>query len=282
VGEATDMLVMPACGADPARLLMHVREGALHAMKTMATEGSLPMPYPSQMNATTQPITLNKAGCMTELVPNQPTAQLRQVAVFDLGRSVNGMERVTTTATFPCAAAGGTCTLNLPVPRSAVGFLPKTNRMVGTFFDASGTVLSEWVLQPNNMGESRLVELDRITAASFPQHIVVGNFDGDGEPDLLWDLLNVNQTASNFQISYFRKVLDQRLTALSGTVQDTNVIDAFAADVDGDGHDDFVFTFEDKQGNRHGVTVIPFNVAPAPFVPKMEMKCPAKNAEMQE
>ena len=56
------------------------------------------------------------------------------------------------------------------------------------------------------LGVARLVELERITAASFPAHLAAGNFDRDGRPDLFWDIPNVNGGTSNFQLAYDNQV----------------------------------------------------------------------------
>ncbi len=262
--SVTDVAVMPVCGNNPAALLVRVEtatEKALHTLAVSATgtlgAGEQLVPYSSDPVTTTELIGINATGCIAELQVNGDTI-VRQVGVVDVtGRNMLGMPRNSTTAFFDCDT--GRCSLPLAVPRAGVGFLPPNggdpNRMVGATFDASGTVLGVVVLQTDNQRNPRFVELERITAASFPQHVVAGQFDADGIPDLFWDIVNVNNTRTNFQLSYAHPVLGQRLSAISAT-QDSIVIDTFVADADGDGKDDLVISSQDAFLNPQAFSVL--------------------------
>jgi hypothetical protein len=282
-GTVTDVTVLPACGGEDPAVLVRVEAGTTKEIRALSVSptatlgaGAAFIQYGAASVAQVdENLSINRTGCLAELQVDAP-AKVRRVAVIDfIGR--NGLSlRNSTTAFFDCAS--GICSLGLNVARAGVGFLPaddlQPERMVGASFDASGTVLSVTVLQPDKAGMLRLVELERITAASFPLHIVSGHFDGDGRPDLFWDISNLLNATSNFQLSYAHPVLGERLSALSGT-QDLVVVDTFVADVTGDGHDDLVIASQDRLANPtlHEVLVIPGQVAIPPFPIQQDAAC---------
>ncbi len=271
----TDVAVLPACGTSNAALLVRVETTGSKSLQTLAVSptgalgaGEQLEPYPSPTATGVEQIGINSTGCLAELQVNGDPI-VRQVGVVDItGRNVAGSPRNATTAHFDCES--GMCSLPFAVPRAGVGFLPadalQHERMVGATFDASGTILSVTVLQPDKDRNPRLVELERITAASFPQHVVSGQFDADGFPDLFWDIANLNNTTTNFQLSYAHQVLGDRLSALSGT-QDVIVVDTFVADVTGDGKDDVVIMSQDAllDPKLFAVLVIPGQAPIPPF-----------------
>lgn len=288
LGEATDVAVLPACGATPPALLVLVQGAAARELRTLAVDPVKPLgtgasliPYASPAVGLTEGLSINRTGCLAELKANNETI-VHQVGVIDLtGRTAPGARNITA-AFFDCASMTGTCSVPIVVPRAGVGFLPADDqhaeRMVGTTFDASGTVLSVSVLQPDKNNVPRLVELERITAASFPLHVVAGQFDGDGRPDLFWDIPNINNGTSNFQLAYAHQVDGQRLSALSSTQQDLIVVDTVVADVTGDGLDDLVITSQDRvlSPTLHEVRVIPGQVPIKIFTPTSDPPCASK------
>ena len=263
--EVDDALLAPACGTLPPQLMLHeLLTSKIRAMD--ATGATAPQPFFDF--ATTDPVTFNQTGCVTELAPGG-VPKLRQVVALDIGRSQ-------TAAVFACDAAGGICQVRMPVPRAGVGFLPGAEpRLLAASLDASGVVLSSFVLQPDKDRLDRLVERDRTAAAAFPQHLVVGNFDGDSEPDLFWNITNLVNTAASLQISYAREVAGARLSALSQIIDDLVVIDTVVADVTGDGHDDVIMTVQNSPvaPTSRGVVVIPTGVASPSFTPMLDNPC---------
>jgi hypothetical protein len=274
----SDAIVIPKCApGDTPKLLIRTTttDGATNitgrAVKVMDAVGGPITPFHGLVagGGPTEVVNLNAAGCVTELAPGQLPI-LRPVAVVDVGRGGTGMSP--TKAYFDCNAAGGRCTIELPVGRSAVGFIPgEEPRMVGPFFDASGTVLSAWVMLPDASGVRRLVERERIPAASFPQRMTIAQLDDDGEFDLLWSITNAAQDATSLQVAYSRKVVDQRLSALTGP-QELVIADLFTGDITGDGHADVVLYGRDSL-NALGVAVIPTHVSPPGLAPPTDNAC---------
>jgi len=286
--SVTDIAVLPACGPHPTTLLIRLETVlAAKELRTLAVSatgilggGEVLEPYGPPAVAAAEQLSINATGCVAELrVDADPI--LRQVGVVDVTRT-NPAARSSTTAYFECDT--GTCTLPFAVPRAGVDFLPADDllpdRMVSATFDATGTVLSVSVLQPDKNREPRAVELERITAAAFPQRVVTGQFDADGRPDLFWDIANFNSATTNFQLSYAHPVLGQRLSALSATQQNAIVIDTFVADVTGDGNDDLVISLQDRLVNpspsAHRVVVIPGQVDIAPVNLQTDPACTAR------
>jgi hypothetical protein len=144
------------------------------------------------------------------------------------------------------------------------------------FFDASGVVMSSWVLLPTAAGEFLLVERERVPSAAIPRSVVSGRFDGDGVTDVFWDLQNVNQRTSNLQITYGRRIGEQRLSALSGA--ESLLADAvLAGDLTGDGMDDIILLGtrrKDDMTSEDDLFVIPMNVPIANPDPGFDRTCP--------
>ncbi len=281
--NATDLAVMPACGTTPQALLLNIEDKAL---RTLAIDPAKPIGQGQAVLgdfnvpiAGAETLGINRTGCLAELQSNGDPI-IRQVAAIDIIGRLTG-PRNTTAAFFECGGSA-LCAVPVAVARAGVGFLPADDlhpeRMVGTTFDASGTVLSVGVLQPDKTGVARLVELERITAASFPAHVVTGNFDRDGRPDLFWDIPNINGGTSNFQLAYDHRVEGQRLSALSSTQQDVLVVDTFVADVTGDGLDDLVIASQDKvlAPTKQEVRVIPGQLPIKQFTPAVDPPCVAR------
>jgi len=281
--DATDFDVLPACGNHKAALLVDVQTTLTREIQALAIDpaiGANLMAYPSPMVAVTDTIGINRTGCLAELVPGGAT-KIHQVGVIDVTNRAGPGARNTTSAIFDCNSSGGTCVIPIPVPRAGVGFLPADDlhpeRLVSTTFDATGAVLAVSVLQADKNGVPRLVELERITAASFPSHVVAGQFDDDGRPDLFWDIVaSANNGTSNFQLAYAHQVDGERLSALSATQPDEIVVDTFVADVTGDGLDDLVITSQDRilvQPTVFEVHVIAGQIPIKNFTPVTDPPC---------
>jgi hypothetical protein len=175
------------------------------------------------------------------------------------------------------------CRANLPVPETGAGLsppprsgaMPEEPRLTGMFFDASGVVMSSWVLLPAG-GDFLLVERERVPSAAIPRSVVSGRFDGDGVTDVFWDLQNVNQRTSNLQITYGRRIGDQRLSALSGA--ESLLADAvLAGDLTGDGMDEIILLGtrrKDDMTSEDDLFVIPMNVPIANPDPGFDRTCP--------
>jgi hypothetical protein len=261
--------VMQSCGTSGPTLLVRVQDptppvgAGFQEMKTMSADGdglltsyhSLKLPL-----AGPEKLAINNTGCVAELRPDEDPI-LRQVGVVDVTFRNSMLEtRSSTAAHFSCdVQPSRECTAQFAVPRVGVGFLAaddptsdenadpqkRPERMVSATFDASGTVLSVTVLQPGNDGP-RPVEVERVTSAAFPSHLVSGQFDGDGQADLFWDIQNNISSSTNFQLAYGRKVGTARLSALSATQQDMIVIDTEVADVTDDGVEDLIIMSADS------------------------------------
>ncbi len=277
-----DVGVLPACGGKPAGLLLVVstlqaREVLELAIDPVQPLGQDPTLTPFFSTAPGDGVEVNNTGCVAEL--SAGATVLHQVGVIDISGRIAPNPRNATVAAFECGASPTGCVIPMPIARAGVGFLAADDlqpaRIAIPTFDVSGAVLAIGVLQSDAQGKLRAVELERTSAASFPLHVVSGQFDADGRPDLFWDILAGNVAVSNFQLSYAHQVDNQRLSALSTAQPDLAVVDTFVADVTGDGLDDLVITADNKLLNpdEHSVRVIPGQVPIANFMPVIDPPC---------
>ncbi len=263
-----DFLFAPACGTDPAKLVLHM-PGAVDRVKIFdARGGGVATELPLGLTAADLSVRLNNAGCVTTLDPKGHTSAPRQLVVVDVIRALVSSTR----GFYNCA--GTSCNkVSLPVPEAGVGFTGGTEpRLVGTFADATGVVLSSWVVLPDQGMPDRLVERERMPAASVPHRIVVGQLDDDAGIDLFWDLQL--RRGTTFEIAYARTVGDQRLEAVS-LPQSVIADDLLVGDVTGDHHDDIIVVGKAATGTpATGVVVIPTHVAPQQVAVIPDLPCP--------
>jgi hypothetical protein len=275
-GPVTDAVLLPACEpGQSAQLVLRVAPASGQRLQTMSPLGGAVTDYHGVMADPTLTLDLRGTGCVTELKPaggNEP--KRRQSTLVDITPRGPGA-RGSTLAVFECDLSDRTrCRVSLPVAGAGAGLSPPPRpgttsfeepRLTGMFFDASGVVMSSWVLLPiqNGSGEFQLVERDRVPAAAIPRFVVSGHFDGDSIADLFWDLQNANLT-SNLQVTYGRTIGAQRLSALS-PAEAILATDILAGDVTGDGTDDVVILGSQRRDSMtaSGMFVLPMN-APLP------------------
>jgi hypothetical protein len=254
-GVVGEVMALPICkDGDMSRLVVRTVDAAAMRQKLWLMDplGGPHAPFGSLEGSLNDVFRFNAAGCATELSTDTTTPVSRQVIVVD---TFVNMES-SSTAFYDCGSNNMRCATRLPLPFNGVGFKRGNNgeedRMVAALFDASGTVVSELIFL-----DSKLVERARIAAASVPDHIVSGHFDGDARADLLWDFSLVGAMQSNFQIAYAREVDGAPLTALTGGKQ-VVVSEMFAADVTGDGFDDVAVVQRSREsGTPNTISVIP-------------------------
>jgi hypothetical protein len=280
----TDAMLLPSCEmGQTAQLLLRVVIPMVgRRIQVMTPLGSTPADYHGVATDLLSGLALRGTGCVTELRRNSTEAKRRQAALVDVTRRISPTEpRGTTSVVFECdAMVPAKCTATLPVSLTGAGLSAPTAagaaapapgeepQVTGMSFDATGVVMSSWVLLPNgNNDEYLLVERGRVPAAAVPNLVATGDFDGDGRADLFWDLPNLNQSVSSFQATYGRTIGEVRLSALSAPAP-LLVDDLLAGDLTGDGLDDLAMVVrqrrEDDLGNvtiTTGIVVIPMNTA---------------------
>ena len=292
-GAVVEAALLPACDAgQAARLLLRVQTATDQRLQVMAPAGGPIADYHGVVTEPALDLAVRATGCVTELRPaggNEP--RRRQASVIDLTQRMTGATRATTMAVFECDLADGTrCRVNLPVAQAGAGLsapprlaqpLPagapdEEPRLTGMFFDASGVVMSSWVLRPTATGELLLVERERVPSAAIPRIVVSGQFDGDGLADMFWDLPSLAQQTSNLQVTYGRRIGAQRLSALSGQ-EPILAADVVVGDLTGDGLDDIVLAGRqrrDDQSIAEGILVIPMSVPIPSADPGFDRPCP--------
>ena len=243
----TSVTVVPACGDQPAYLLGASTDlGSMVHLRKQPIRGGTPTEFNVKDGT---PI---GAGCMTELQADG-TSKLRQAVVVNLPKF--GQVDPFSTAIFACSATKSPCSVPLPSVGQAVAFTDGAggteHQLIGTTFDASGAQLARWVVEPASAkggavgGKDRLIERTRQVAAASPRQLVIGQFDADGQPDLMWTF--AARAEVDFQIAYAREVLGAPLSALAAIDTPTGInpqpIALFAADFNGDKFDELVFVF---------------------------------------
>jgi hypothetical protein len=126
--------------------------------------------------------------------------------------------------------------------------------------DASGVVLSQLVMAQFQANRDRFIERARYPAATAPDRMIAGQFDTDGDQDLLWT--STTRRGTTFELAYARQVGTQPLEALSQPL--TAAVGSLeAADLDGDGLDDLVLAGDLGANAITGAIVIPMHAAAA-------------------
>lgn len=285
---ASDALLLPACDAGQAsRLLLRVT-AAERRVLAMPPLGGAVADYHGIQAELSLELGLRTTGCVTELRPGGEPRR-RQASVIDQSQRLSPMSaRATSSVFFECDLPDVTrCRANLPVPSAGAGLSPPPRaganpgapaeepRLTGLFFDASGVVMSSWVLLPGMGSELLLVERERVPSAAIPESVVSGHFDADGLTDVLWDLPNTALVTSNLQVTYGRRIGTQRLSALSGSesIVATSVL---AADLTGDGLDEIVLVGRRRESGatRDGILVIPMGAPIGNPTSTVDPPCP--------
>jgi hypothetical protein len=262
-----DALLLPACGASPAKLLVHdTTAAAATQIKWMDPTGGPLTPFPTTIRAgeTLASLSLESAGCASELDPAVGTYTTQQVAVIDFSRPATGVP-IASRAHFACGT--GMCqSLDLPAAGAAAGFSGGMQPFViGTTIDATGVVLSSLLIVKDQAGADHWVELARQPSASLPHRIVTGQLDDDSSPDKVWDMKT--RLGGLLEIAYARLIGNTPLEGLSTQLEQQeppfDALDLLVGDVTGDGKDDVVVVGQTVDASKTGVAIAPSH-APAP------------------
>jgi hypothetical protein len=264
----TDFMYQPACGAlDPPRIVLQLGPTSLGVMPA---QGGTVVPIAMFADVAATDLALGNAGCVNLQSP-QSTKIDRLVTVLDVTTSDGS---VVTRGFYDCDATG--CNkLVLPVAEAGVGFATSTtgeHRLVGASIDATGLVMSSWVIRATLDTISRLdilLERDRLPAAQVPHNLVIGKLDDDTGYDLVWDI-QANR-GTTLELAYSRMAGDQRLEVvapISNLTTDQLLLD----DLSGDGHPELVVVAAQGTGtgNTTPVFVIPTHVPPEPTMTAAE------------
>ena len=264
-----DVVVVPACGGVPGRLLVHTT-GTGATMRLLDARGGNSVDVPA---GTFADLTrLDNAGCVTRLDPGGGAPTYRQVMTFHVGVAT-GPDFIAsdTRAIYNCNQLA--CMTNQLLPGAGVAFITGNEpRMVITSVDASGVVLSDVVMAPDTALRDLFVERTRLPAAGPPDHIAAGQFDTDSTTDLFW---STSGRRTAFEVAYARLIGNTPLEAISGA-QAVDVDAIAAGDLTGEGLDDIVITGRFKIGvaTVSGVAVIPMNLAATPVSIATDPTCP--------
>jgi hypothetical protein len=264
----SDAVYAPAC-TDDNEAVIYLQTGAtqLRTFALVSKQRGLVtgfVPTGDSIVGMLDSIDLEQAGCVTQVVPMLGTKQ-RQAVTFSATSTVdvNG-----TLVPIPSSHGFYNCgplacsKLDFPVSEAGVTFVQADatdNRIIGASGDASGVVVSSWVVIPDPAGGGvhRLIERDRVPAASVPNRIVAGKLDDDAGYDLVWDF--ATKRGSTLELAYSRMAGGQRLEAVSNASL-VLVSDLQLDDISNDGFPDLILI--GAAGTAVPVVVIPTHVAP--------------------
>ena len=232
-----DVQVVPACEGGPAAtVLAHLGSGiGAGTIVRLAADWSPSLFAAAEPGYTTS---FNAAGCMTRLDIATGTPTTVQAVVLDFTATTDTalppFSRMLYDCTTKCAK------LDLPVPTAGAGFAPGTTQsLIATTVDATGVELGQFVMISGSNGGTRadhLVPLSSIPSVAIPHRIVTGQFDKDGQLDLVWD--NVAGRRPLIQIGYARLGPDGPLSAFGASPGD--IADLIVGDLTSDGLDDIL------------------------------------------
>lgn len=258
----TDFLYMPSCNP-PDNVAKIVLQTNATTLGVILASGGTMVPLGSFADMMLSNLKLKSAGCVNQISP-MSTKLDRQVVVFDL-TATDGTKL--TRGFYNCDPSGCNKVL-LPVPDGGVAFATSTTgerRLVGPSLDATGLVISSWVIRPTFDTTTRidlLLERDRLPAAQSPRDLVVGNLDDDDGYDLIWDI--PSNRGTTLELAYSRMAGDQRLEVVA-PITNLATDDLLLEDLSGDGHPELVLVSAFGSGmlNTTPVIAIPTHVPPA-------------------
>jgi hypothetical protein len=245
-GCVDDAIVVPACGDTAGKVVLH----ATGDLRIVDYSGDYALGSGNPFGAgTSKPF---DAGCVTQLDSMGSAGLVQSIAAFDVLSSATSLTLFACNATGCIADATGLSTAS--THGTTVGFVGGSEpRLVAVSVDATGVVLLELIISSSG----NVIERSRMPAASLPARIVSGQFDTDGEPDLVWDVSTAKGTS--FEVSYARQVDDEPLEALSpassANVDNNNIL---VGDLTNDGIDDLVVL--GSGSNTVGAAIVPMGM----------------------
>lgn len=278
---ASDAVLVPACDNDQApQLVMQVTTALAPRLVAMPPTGGATSNYHGIAAVTNRQLRLRGTGCVTELRPDLEAAR-RPGLVVDISRG-DTTEEVDAVAAFECDHPDpAQCRVTLPVAGGGATLSAPASidepRLTGMFVDATGVVMSSWVLLAGPSKKPQLVERARVPAAAIPNFVATGHFDADSQSDLFWDLPNPTQTTTSFQVTYGRTIDAQRLSAVSATTP-LVVEDLVIGELTGDSADDVAMVARQQRLDGgtplvRGIVVIPMNAPAPPSRPPVDPAC---------
>ncbi|HEY4242997.1 MAG TPA: hypothetical protein VGM88_24445 [Kofleriaceae bacterium] len=284
-GNADDAWVAPACDDAPVKVFLRWTTGAqstVYVASWPADPTLTALAYTEYAWAGGEAVAasgaphFNAAGCVTQLAEDGGSASTKQVVAMDVNFGDVPLE---THASYDCTSSAHCPTQQL-ITGTAVGFVgggggnqaANEARAVITTVDATGVIVEQLVFAPISATTvDHFVQRTRAPAAGAPVHMVSGQFDGDGLPDLVFSM---SKRSASFEIAYAREIEGQPLEALTAS-KPFDVDDLLAADLTGDGVDDLVITGEATTLSAlAGVLVVPLQSPLGPFDPMVDATCP--------
>ena len=251
-GCIDDAIAVPACGSTKGKVLMHANANMIRELDFHGgNPQNFPVPPPLNLTVVAE---LDNAGCVDQVSPAGTTPG--QFATVHVGSILAGELAIGDTYLLACSNV--TCALAMtadskPVKLTrgaSVGFSSE-NRMIATTVDATGVVLVRVKFAVNS---GIIEDPPRMSAASLPEHVVTGKFDGDTNLGAVWAVSA--RVGTSFEVAYHRQIGNTGLPveALSG-LQKVTVASIASDDLDGDGNDDLLISAVE------GIVVVPMNAA---------------------